>query len=220
VRNQVELDEVLDAGDYALKASIYKIMPGVVVAYHAGVAGKSQPSVDVQPGVSDVRIDTETGALVFEPWPIIPSVPLAMLKGGGGGIAFALAKNDCVTLISWDLDPSKFRGTGAAADPIDTHRHGGGHWQALPFDITDQGAAADPGGDMVITPPKGGSVVVGPGATDFVALASLVKTALEDLAAWVKTGKQAFAPSGAPAPLTFATPYSADSVASTVLKSK
>jgi hypothetical protein len=66
----------------------------------------------------------------------------------------------------------------------------------------------------------GTHVIAGAGATDFVALAQKVDQALSDLATWVKTGMQAFAPSGPPAPLTFATPYSPDSVAASVLKAK
>jgi hypothetical protein len=178
VRNQIPLDELFDAASFALKASIYKIMPGVVTGYHAAVAGKSQASVDVQPGVADVRVNTETGAIYFEPWDIIPTVPLAMAMGGGGGIAFALAKGNGVTLISWDLDPTLFRKTGAASNPLDTHRHGGGHWLALPFDITDANAQADPGPNVVVAPPPGGALFVGANAANFVALANLVDSAI------------------------------------------
>ena len=163
MREQITDGEIQDASAFATKASMYHCMPGIVVAYHAAVAGQSQPSVDVQPGTNDVRFDTDTGARIPEPWPTILGVPLAMAKGGGASIAFAMGKGDHVTLVAYDLDPSKHRGTGNAEDPVDTRRHGGGHWIALPFDITDAGAVADPGGDLVVTPPTGGVVVVGPG---------------------------------------------------------
>jgi hypothetical protein len=214
VRNQISSGEVADAKAFGLKASMYKIMPGKVVAYHAGVAGKSQPSVDVQPTVHDVRFDTTTGAPISEPWPVISKVPLAMAKGGGASVAFAMAKDDGVTLLSWDLDPTTYRATSNPSDPIDTRRHGGGHWVALPFDITDAGALPDPGGDMVLTPPTGGSVVLGPGATDFVALASLVDAAITALGTWAAGGTG----SGYVVPVGTAKPV--PNVAATLVKAK
>jgi Phage protein Gp138 N-terminal domain len=185
-RDQITDAEIADAQEFGTKAGIYKVMPGIVVAYHASAAGKSPPSVDVQPGVHDLRIDTETGERVSEPWPIIASVPLAWPKGGGASIAFAMAKGDKVLLLSFDQDPTAHRGTGNAEDPPDAHRHGGGHWIALPFDITDAGAVADPGGDIVITPAA--TVVIGPGASDFAALASKTNAAIKAWGTWAASG--------------------------------
>jgi hypothetical protein len=179
VREQVTDAEILDAHSFGILASIYKVMPGVVTKYTPSVAGKSPASVDVQPGVHDVRWDTELGTAIYEPWPIIPNVPLGMLKGGGVNgfvIAFAMTPGDAVTLVSFDLDPTIFRGTGVAGKPVDTRRHGGGHWQALPFDITDPGALADPGAYLVLG-----------GASDFVALASKCDANFADIKTAITT---------------------------------
>ncbi len=186
MRNQISDAEILDAHEHGVRAALYKVMPGIVVAYHPSSAGKSPPSVDVQPAINDVRIDTETGERTPEAWPIIPSVPLAWPKGGGASIAFAMAKGDKVLLLSFDQDPTAHRGTGNAEDPPDAGRHRGGHWVALPFDITDAGAVADPGGDIVITPAA--AVVVGPGASDFAALASKTNAAIKAWGTWAASG--------------------------------
>ena len=173
-RRQIELGEVLDAQAFALLGSIYKIWPGIVTAYHASSAGSSPPEVDVQPAVNDVRIDTELGTLVSEPWPVISRVPVAMFKAGGFAILAPLKAGDVVTLLGYDLDPTAFRSSGNQSDPIDTRRHGAGYWVALPFDITDPGALTDPGANLQVIAPSGGKVVFGAGATDAPALASIV----------------------------------------------
>ena len=61
-RRQVTLTEVLDTGAFSLKASIYKIQPGIVVNFHA----TKPPTVDVQPGVHDVRLNDD-GSRLSEP---------------------------------------------------------------------------------------------------------------------------------------------------------
>lgn len=184
LRRQITLGEVLDAQGAGVAASIYKVWPGIVTAYHAAVAGSSPATVDVQPAVHDVRTHTELGTVVYEPWPVLPAVPLAWAKGNGAAIQFPMAKGDGVTLLSYDLDPSAHRASGETADPIDTRRHGGSYWVALPFDVTDPGALADPGSNLVVLPPAGGVIALGgTSPTDAVALATKLDTLITVLVA-------------------------------------
>lgn len=195
LRRQITIQEVLEALAFGIPGSVYKIMPGVVTAYHPGVAGQSPPTVDVQPTVNDVRLDPTSGELEPEAWPVLPSVPLAMPKFGGFTVSGKMVAGDGVLLLSFDLDPTGYRATGNQSDPIDTRRHGGGHWVALPFDISDPGAIADPGDDLVIGQASGvqiringANISLGSGAADFVALASKTNAAIKAWGTWAAAG--------------------------------
>ena len=206
-RRQQTLAEILAASGNAQRSSTYHTFPGIVIAFYA-----ADGTADIQPAVNDVRFDADTEARYSEPAQIIPHVRVMYPAGGGCSITWPLVAGDKVTLHAYDLDPTVHRQTGRVEDPQDVRRHGGSYWQAVPGDVTDAGPSAIPAG-LVIT---AGSIVLGAGATDYVALASLVKNEFASFATWVKTGA---APSGG-GPVTYATPAPTDSVASTLVKSK
>jgi len=212
----VTLSDVQDAGLFRLVNSLHKVYPGIVVAYHPSAAGSSPATVDVQPAINDVRFDPVLGTRVSEPWPVVPNVPVAWLNLAGCTIAGALAAGDDVTLLSFDLDPTQFFATGKVSDPVDTRRHGGGYWLAVPFSLRDAFAVTDPGGNLVFTGPRGGGTIVfGEGATAFVALASLVNAELGKIADAFKS----FVPGTGGA--SFTEPYTtAGDVSSTLVKAK
>jgi hypothetical protein len=194
-RRQIELGEVLGALACGVLGSIYRVWPGKVTAYHASSAGSAPPEVDVQPMVNDVRLDTTLGTLISEPWPVLPNVPLATIKIGGFVVSAAASVGDEVTLLAYDLDTTAFRASGQQGDPVDTTRHGGGYWLALPFGISDPGAVADPGANFVLGQPagvqiqiNGTNIVLGSGATDFVALASKTNAAIKAWGTWAASG--------------------------------
>lgn len=158
MRKQIDLPEVLDTAAGTLRGSIYKCMPGVVQTYYA-----STQQADIQPGVHDVRIDPVLGTRISEPWPVIPKVRVLFPVFGAFVLYADLVAGNKVVLLGFDLDPSAFMRSGQASDPIDTRRHGGSYWVALPGDITDGG----------VQPAAGGFLIAG-AAGDFAALASKV----------------------------------------------
>jgi hypothetical protein len=194
VRKQITGYEVGTALTDRLKHSTYHTFPGIVVAFYPGAAGKSPASVDVQVAVNDVRTNTDTQAIISEPWPVLSKVPVRYPKGGGFIIQFPLAAGDKVTLTSYDLDPTGHRQSGKQADPIDVRRHAGGYWSCSPDDITDPGApvsSAAAGTSLVVGKDgstqqivfNGTTIALGNPAADFVALASKVETELNKIAA-------------------------------------
>lgn len=182
MRRSIEVGEVIDASRFATLGAMYKVFPGIVRSYTAAIAGKSPALVDVEPGVHDVRIDTETGERSSEPFGIIPAVPVGVLRFGPFVVAGALEVGGHVTLLSYDLDPTKHRGTGNAEDPTFARRHGGNFWLVLPIDICNPSALADPGSQLFMGTPggvgvaiDGSTVSLGSAApSDAVALASVL----------------------------------------------
>jgi protein gp138 len=175
MRRQIELPEILDASAQALRDSLYHAMPGIVQAYYA-----TEQTADVQPGVNDVRFDVDTGARISEPWPVIPKVPVAFFKAAGFAVYADLSPGDKVILIAQDLDPTIFRSSGKQADPIDTGRHRGAYWVAIPTDITDGGRMVSSGGALVLGKPGGGgNIYLGSASPpDAVGLASKIDSAV------------------------------------------
>jgi hypothetical protein len=111
-------------------------------------------------------------------------------------------------LIGFDLDPSAFMRSGQPSDPVDTRRHGGSYWVAIPGDITDGGIQA----------PAGGLLIAG-AAGDFAALAGKVLTELDKIQTSMGTATVTVPSGGGSAiPIVYGTPYSPSSVASSKLK--
>lgn len=178
MRRQITMGEVVDAALFKLRASLFSSMPGLVKAYYPGQQGVSPPTVDVQPGVQDVRLDTETGALVFEPWPVIPKVPVAFLQFGGFALWGPLKAGDDVQLVAHDLDPSTFRSTGAHSKPVFTRRGSGAFWWAHPGSIVDPNGLPDPGNAICFGTPGGVIVSVSASGINLSGDASAVAVAL------------------------------------------
>jgi hypothetical protein len=134
MERQISLTDILQAAGDTARASMYFRWPGVVVAYHA-----STQTADVQPTLSDARLDVTSGGIVIEPWPVILGVRVAWPRFGGFTISGPLAPNDPVVLEAFDLDPSPALAGGRStkpANPVDVRRHGGNYWLCRPTDLT------------------------------------------------------------------------------------
>jgi hypothetical protein len=223
VRRQITLGEIVSAAQDSQRATLYHVMPGHVLAYHKGAPGVPA-TVDVQAAVNDVRFALDTGARFSEPWTMIPKVSVMWLSFGPFILTGALHPGDRVILFGFDLDPSAWQKTGEVSDPPDTRRHSGSYWCAFPCDLTVPGAFVDgaaaehnlvlgvDGGDAQIRIPDDGSaIVLGKGATQFVALANKVDAQLAAIAATLGslTGSA-----------HFATPYVPGEVAAALVKAK
>lgn len=169
MRRQVQPAEILGATAQALRDSMYHCAPGIVLAYYG-----AEQAADVQPATHDVRIDPDTQERVSEPWPILPKVRVLFPKFSGLAVWGDLSPGDKVLLIALDLDPTKHRASGQAEDPIDTRRHGGAYWVAIPGDLTDAGTLPSTGA---------GKVFVGGGA-DAAALASVLDAFIKVFLNW------------------------------------
>lgn len=195
-RDQITPSDIAEASSRTLRGELYHSMPGKVVAFNAG-GGGSAATVDVQPMVNDVRRDPVSNARESEPWPTIHSVPVAYPRGGGYTLQFPMRAGDAVTLVAFDLDPTAWRQQGANGgpqDPPDIRRHGGGHWYAIPCDLTDPGAlqssaaaanalvvGVDGGQPQIVI--NGSTIQLGASGGDFVALASKVDAINRDVKA-------------------------------------
>jgi len=167
VREQIDLPEVLDTAAGTLRGSIYKCMPGIVQTYYP-----STQQADIQPAVNDVRIDPILGTRISEPWPVIPKVRILFPVFGAFILYADLVPGNKVVLLGFDLDPSAFMRSGQASDPVDTRRHGGSYWVAIPGDITDGGAQA-PTGSLLVLGANGDFAAL---ATKVDAIMTLLKT--------------------------------------------
>lgn len=148
MEKQITLEQILGAQADALRNSLYHRMPGAVLSYDAG-----SQTAKVQPMVNDVRVDVDSGAIVFEPWQPIENVPVAWPQFGSFVIAGFLEANDQVTLEAFDLDISAWRAQGRSTQPVnpaDPLRHGGGYWSATPTDLTGPIASAPSAPGIVI----------------------------------------------------------------------
>jgi hypothetical protein len=136
VERQVTLEQVTDASTQSLKNALYHRWPGAVVAYHA-----DSQTADIQPMTNDPRTDTDTGAVVPEPWPVLLNVPIAWPRFGGFVLVGPLKVGDPVTLEAFDIDPTSAFAAGAKkstspVNPTDVRRHSGGYWSATPTNLT------------------------------------------------------------------------------------
>lgn len=187
MQRQVTTEEIVNAGTEALRHSLYISMPGSVVKYYP-----QTQEADIQPMVNDPRVNVDTGEIVFEPWSIIHAVPVCLPRMAGIVIAGFLNPQDQVILEAFDLDPGPWRAQGRSSRPVnpaDVRRLGGNYWRCTPTDLTGPIADAPTSSGLVIGVDgnlaqiviQSGSISLGKGSTDHVALANLTATQLVNI---------------------------------------
>jgi hypothetical protein len=209
VRRKRTLSQVVTAATETLVGAIYVSWPGSVIAYNAVTQ-----TADVQPTLTDVRFDPDSGQPYAEPWPVFHGVPVMWPRGGGATLAFNLKAGDSVNLIAWDYDPKSVIQPNAGSQtfmPTDIRKLAGHAWRAIPEALfplpTAEATAAQAGyllglvGDPSQIQGVPGSLLLGAGATIPVALATPLTTFLTALNTWVTAvTAAATAGSGAPDP--------------------
>lgn len=218
----------VDAYCESLKNSLYVSMPGAVIAYYPGSAGK-QATADIQPIVNDVRVDLDTNAIVPEPWSVIYGVPVAWptFCGGAFTVCGFLQPGDQVLLEAFDLDPTAWLGGARGATsvtPADVRRLGGNYWRANPADLLGATGPGPNSPGIVIGQANGSAQIsIAPGAinlgqtpTGFVAIAPLVAAELGKIS---KALSVLAAPSGG-GPVTGNTYLAVGNVAASVVKAQ
>jgi hypothetical protein len=160
-------------------SDVHTAIPGSVIAY----VPATQKAI-VQP-VINRPVETEDDPLfshIFEVQPTLQDIPICFPRGGGYSITWPLIPGDSVLVVFSEADIAQWIVTGSLSNPDQLRRHGLFGGFALPCvgpDTAPLAAAVDPG--LVVT---GASIKLGSlAATDFVALSSLVQTALNTITA-------------------------------------
>lgn len=201
-----ELPEVFDDFRKFLLGELHVAMPGRVLAYYPATQ-----TADVIPCVHGTIEDSD-GNTVIEHLPVIPNVPVAFPRGGGGfHFTFPLRAD------GWDPDPlaradngdhvwlvfnsaaiAQWRRTGSVSEPGDLRRSSLSYPFAIPAAAPDADAIADPGSstEAVIGIPGGAVLRVGSASGDFVALAGLVKSRLDTIQSTFDTHTHTVATTG------------------------
>lgn len=178
------LAQVLRDHAEARLMDVHTAMPGRVEAYDSATQ-----LADVKPLLKRVYVDAEGNELV-ESLPVIPSVPVAFPRGGGYFISFPVEPGDYVELIFCERSIDQWMAQGGEVDPADPRLHPldgavaiAGVYpstEALPDAHAENMALGKSGGTQIHFKPDG-VVYTGEGATDFVALSTLVQTQLTAL---------------------------------------
>lgn len=164
-----------------LNAAITKRLRGVHTAIPAKVVSYANGLAVVEPSVQ-VEIDEDT----FEALPAISDVPVLQPQGGGYFAHFPVTAGDHVLLIFSEQDPSAWFDKGTTEPPPFQRRHGFYPFAVLGgFPRSD--ALSAPAGKLTVGKQDGPTITVDgshvilgdPTATDFAALASKVKAALD-----------------------------------------
>lgn len=216
------LPDVIKAAIESHVAGLHVALPGIVEKY------------DAEKQVADVVIAvrapmrTLAGDVSYLDFPTLPEVPIAWPSGGGYFAAFPLAKGDPVMLVFSEVATGEYLSNGSKSDPLDTRRHSLGYPVAIP-------GAARPEPKAIKDAPTTGVVIgkddaetqihvgateikLGKTATDFVALASLVKAELQALQTWAASHTHP-APGGATSAPT-SPPSAIGEVKASVVKAK
>jgi hypothetical protein len=123
--------DVVRAGMSAGLRDVHTAMPGIVRRWNPEAR-----TVDVEPVPREVLLNSK-GERVETPYPIIPGVPLATLRGGGYVVAFPVAVGDAVWLQFSEASFAEWRVTGQLQDQLDTQRHPLSYPIAIPMLETD-----------------------------------------------------------------------------------
>lgn len=168
--------QILKAAVRARQADIRTACPGIVVDY----------DVTTQTATVNLAVRLPDVNGVPQELPPLPDVPVHWQRGGGFFCSMPLKAGDAGLLVFCEADFSGWRESGEVSDATQERRHGlyayflpGGGDDNSPI----EGAAAD----YMVCGKDGGPVIkikdtgieLGASASDFVALAGLVKTQLD-----------------------------------------
>lgn len=181
----VELPTLLEAYVRDGLNHVHKAMPAIVDAYDA----------TTQTCTVHVAVKQPLPDGTYQEFPALSGIKVGHLRGGGFIVATPLVKGDAVLLIFLDQSPAEWHQTGAVGEPKDTRRHGL-YCYALPVAFPDSAKAVSASGTKLVIGRDGQDqrieidaafISLGPGATDFAAMASKVDTAISNLVTWANT---------------------------------
>ncbi len=196
---------------------IHTALPGKVTEYDAATQ-----TATIAPQVQQAVQDAD-GFWVHEDLPEIFDVPVMSAGSGQAAITFPIAVGSTGLLIFCERDIGQWRYTGQASSPGDQRCHSLAGAVFLPgLRPVSSVAAANPT-HVVVALPGATQMLVGESATQFVALANLVLSELNDIRSKFDTHTHLYIPGSNPSVAT-AVPAAAmgpaSSVASTTLKAE
>lgn len=176
--------EVRQAAIKAALGTLHTAFVAEFVSYSA-----STGLAELQPAVHIVNRDTGES----QPRAIIPNVPVLFPQGNGVGIRWEPQPGDKCFCVVNERSIDRWIDSGACEDPQTIRRHD--MTDALCFPFATE--ANSPQTDGIIID-KDGLVTVGSAATDFVAMATKVKTELDAMITIFNTHTHATAAVGPP----------------------
>lgn len=115
--SNIGLSTVLRSTITNLTKNLRVALPGRIESYDS-----TTQKASVKPLISDSYLN-ETGERVEEPIPVIDSVPVVNLNGGGFYLTFPIKKGDIVLLIFSSSSLDRWLSLGGEVDPLDDRRH-------------------------------------------------------------------------------------------------
>lgn len=220
---------VLSAIDSRLD-EVHVARPGEVTAYDAATN-----TAVVKPAIKRALFNVETDERSYEDLPEIPFVPVIFPRVGDFALTLPVTVGTPVLLLFCDVSLAEWRESGKVAEPTDARRHSIGWPVALvglypdtspmssdPIDVLARTAGmviGRHGADarIEISPSE---IRLGKGATDFVALASLISSELSNLRTWLNGHIHTSAAAGSPTTAPVAPILAFGSVAATLTRAK
>lgn len=219
---EISLPQVLEAHHDGRMSDVHTAVPGTIVSWDAATQ-----TATVQPMVRKPILSAD-GFMTYVTPPQIQNVPCFVLRGGGFLVSVPFVGGDPVWLMFSEQSYAEYLQTGQLSNPRDIRRHGIGYPFAIPGPAPDAAHLASVDGSALIVGKDGddsallritsGLIQAGLTGTQFVALANLVATELNNIASALSSvsGNAGAGGSTVTGPNT----YVPSSVASSNLKAK
>jgi hypothetical protein len=180
--DDISLEVMLERFRDAWQDELHTAIPGRVESYDA-----TSQTATVKPLIRRA-LPKSDGSFAYEPLPAIHAVPITFPGAGGWFLRFPLTAGDTVLLVVCERDLARWRVTGEESVPVDVRAHHLSHAVAIPGLRSRQNQLPTPTGDALELGHTSGATIRvnndgtiqlgGTGATDLVALSSLVSTEL------------------------------------------
>ncbi len=110
-------DSIIDAALDVRLEGLYTGMPGIVARYD-----RKTQTADIQPAIMQAHRD-DTDERIAEAMPVIQSVPVVFLSGGGMRVTFPIKPGDTCWLMFSNSSIDRWKAQGGVVDPADDQRH-------------------------------------------------------------------------------------------------
>lgn len=170
-----ELEDVIRLALDNFQSSFHVALPGRIESYD-----ESTQTANVKPLLKNSFVDAD-GVDVVEDLPVINSVPVQFMRGGGFFLSFPIVKGDHVLLVFNERSIDKFQtGTGDDTDPVDTRMNNLSDAVAIPGFYPDSKALGDAHPSNTVLGKDGGTQIhVADGKIELGAEASADKVSLD-----------------------------------------
>lgn len=200
------------------RLDLHTALPGIVRSYDA-----EAQTADIRLAVRRViPVGDEDEEDQTEAYPILPSVPVLMPRGGGYYVALPVEVGDTVLVVFCEADLNRWRETGAVSDPGLSTRHGLSGAVAIPGLHHQGNPLADAGEGLRLGRDGGARIEIRPaeiraGGTEALALAADVRTHLQAIATALAALETAAATTN-PSPYVYSTVLAAAPIDTAILK--